>query len=82
MSRLLSEATGNGPLDALLDALIDHDVEDPAFGPAERWPDWTDVWTIEDGAPLCFAEIIPDQVVPDPNADCEDGSSRQLRRVP
>ncbi len=61
------EATGNLILDMLVDALTDHDIDDPSFGPAECWPDWTDIWRIEDGAPLCFAERIPDQTVPDPD---------------
>ena len=41
------------------------DIYDLSFGPAETWPAWTDLWRLEDGAPLCFAEEIPDRVEPD-----------------
>ncbi|HMF38275.1 MAG TPA: hypothetical protein VKF17_16650 [Isosphaeraceae bacterium] len=63
------EATGNQALDQLQDALIDRDIDDPAYGPAERWPAWTDLWCVGYGAPLCFAELIPDQVLPDPEPE-------------
>ncbi len=58
-------ATGNDALDQLLAALIEHDIDDPDFGPAEEWPDWTDLWRAELDVPLCFTEMIPDQVIHD-----------------
>jgi len=51
----------------LADALIEHCPDDPAIGDPANWPAWTDLWRAELGAPLCFAETIPDQIILDPD---------------
>ncbi|MGA2699608.1 MAG: hypothetical protein ABSH35_00730 [Isosphaeraceae bacterium] len=61
------EPTGNVILDQLCDALVEHDPDDQDFGDPTNWPAWTNVWRAELGAPLCFAERIPDEVIHDPD---------------
>ena len=47
-------------LDKLLDALTEHQPDDPGFGPPESWPEWTDGMIAQDGAPMSsFEEFEP-----------------------
>ncbi len=39
----LYDATGNHALDQLVDVLVEHDILDPDFDRADRWPAWTDI---------------------------------------
>jgi len=47
------------PLGELLDALTEHDISDPNLGPAERWPFWADMFTLELGPDPEF-DPLPD----------------------
>jgi hypothetical protein len=45
----------------LLDACNEHDVEDPAFGPPELWPHWTDCVAARLGGPMTREECFSDE---------------------
>ena len=54
---------GNDLVGRLLDAINEHDVDDPDFGPPESWPSWTDKVAARLGSAMCRSEIfdeIPD----------------------
>jgi len=62
----------------LADALLEHNPDDPNFGPPYRWPCWTDDITVGVGPPLDPGEVIPDPPAPQPDPGALPGEDAPL----